>query len=147
MRRILAVSLVVILMTAVLVPQASAGGRGPSVVAPLFGLAALALAAPFIIAGQVIAATTVPYRAPVVVASPPAYSAPAYSAPAYVEAAPAYGAPAPTYTTYARPAPARGPAVSRVVEYPHGRYLLRGDGVTTAYQWVWLPNPPPPPPR
>lgn len=142
MRRILAVSLVVILMTAVIVPEASAGGGGVYVVAPLFGLAALALAAPFIIAGQVIAATTVPYRAPVV--APP----PAYSAPAYAESAPAYGAPAPTYTTtYARPAPARGPAVSRVVEHPHGRYLLRGDGVTTAYQWVWLPNPPPPPPH
>ena len=141
MRRILAASLVVILMTAVIVPEASAGGGGVYVVAPLFGLAAFALAAPFIIAGQVIAATTVPYRAPAVAVAPP----PAYSAPAHVESAAAY--PAPTYTTYARPAPARGPAVSRVVEHPHGRYLLRGDGVNTAYQWVWLPNPPPPPPR
>src|SRR5262249_54988627 len=26
----------------------------------------------------------------------------------------------------------------RVVQYPHGRYELRGDGVTTAYQWVWV---------
>jgi hypothetical protein len=60
-----------------------------------------------------------------------------------VESAAAY--PAPTYAAYA--APARAPRVSRVVEYPHGRYLLRGDGVATAYQWVWLPNPPPPPPR
>jgi hypothetical protein len=33
----------------------------------------------------------------------------------------------------------------RVVEYPHGRYELRGDGVTTPYVWVWVPNPPPPP--
>jgi hypothetical protein len=37
-----------------------------------------------------------------------------------------------------------------VVQYPHGRYELRGDGVYTAYQWVWIPNapavPPPPPP-
>ena len=70
MRRILAVLLVVILLAAVIVPEASAGGGGVYVVAPLFGLAALALAAPFIIAGQVIAATTVPYRAPVV-ATPP----------------------------------------------------------------------------
>jgi hypothetical protein len=29
------------------------------------------------------------------------------------------------------------------VEYPTGRYELRGDGVTTLYQWVWVPNPPP----
>jgi hypothetical protein len=33
-----------------------------------------------------------------------------------------------------------------VIQYPHGRYELRGDGVTTAYTWVWIPNPPPPPP-
>src|SRR3989441_13217312 len=33
-----------------------------------------------------------------------------------------------------------------VVEYPHGRYELRGDGVTAPYTWVWIPNPPPPPP-
>lgn len=27
-----------------------------------------------------------------------------------------------------------------------GRYVLRGDGITTAYQWVWIPNPPSTPP-
>jgi hypothetical protein len=30
--------------------------------------------------------------------------------------------------------------------YPHGRYVLRGDGITVAYRWVWVPNPPPSPP-
>jgi hypothetical protein len=38
--------------------------------------------------------------------------------------------------------------VPRVVEFPTGRYELRGDGVYTPYTWVWIPNPPvaPPPP-
>ena len=47
---------------------------------------------------------------------------------------------------YAAPAP---PSVyPTVVQYPHGRYELRGDGVTTAYQWVWVvaPSSIPPPP-
>jgi hypothetical protein len=38
------------------------------------------------------------------------------------------------------------PPTSTVIQYPHGRYELRGDGVTTPYMWVWIPNPPPPPP-
>src|SRR5262249_13647200 len=33
-----------------------------------------------------------------------------------------------------------------VVEYPGGRYELRGDGMTVAYRWVWIPNPPAGPP-
>jgi hypothetical protein len=33
-----------------------------------------------------------------------------------------------------------------VVQYSHGRYELRGDGIATPYRWVWIPNPPPPPP-
>jgi len=33
-----------------------------------------------------------------------------------------------------------------VIQYSHGRYELRGDGVSTPYRWVWIPNPPPPPP-
>jgi hypothetical protein len=33
-----------------------------------------------------------------------------------------------------------------VVDYPTGRYELRGDGVTSAYQWVWIPKPPAGPP-
>jgi hypothetical protein len=38
------------------------------------------------------------------------------------------------------------PPMPTVVEYAHGRYELRGDGVTTPYVWVWIPNPPPSPP-
>ena len=50
-------------------------------------------------------------------------------------APPAYAAPAPPY-------------MPRVVEFPTGRYELRGDGVYSPYAWVWIPNPPavPPPP-
>ena len=37
------------------------------------------------------------------------------------------------------------------VVYPHGRYVLYGDGVSQPWQWVWLPAapaaPPPPPQR
>ena len=40
------------------------------------------------------------------------------------------------------------PARPSVIEYPEGRYELRGDGMSTPYNWVWIPNPPaaPPPP-
>jgi hypothetical protein len=44
-------------------------------------------------------------------------------------------------------APLYAPAVADgVVEYPTGRYELRGDGVSTPYVWVWIPNPPSAPP-
>jgi hypothetical protein len=72
---------------------------------------------------------------------------------AYTTPAPVYApAPAPVYspTSYA-PAP-RPAAINREVVYSDGRHLLLGDGVTTPYRWVWVPNPPPgypppPPPR
>jgi hypothetical protein len=62
----------------------------------------------------------------------------------------AYAPPAVTYyappVAYAQPAPAAALApVQNQIVYPQGRYVLRGDGVTTAYQWVWIPNPPPAP--
>jgi hypothetical protein len=42
-------------------------------------------------------------------------------------------------------------APPRDVCYEGGCYHLNGDGVTVAYQWVWIPNapsgPPPPPPQ
>ncbi len=61
-----------------------------------------------------------------------------------------YPAPVVTYystppaVTYAPP-PAPAPPTQAEVVYPHGKYVLRGDGVTVAYYWVWVPNPPPPP--
>jgi hypothetical protein len=38
------------------------------------------------------------------------------------------------------------PPVQRDVCFVGGCYRLYGDGVTTAYQWVWLPAAPTPPP-
>jgi hypothetical protein len=45
----------------------------------------------------------------------------------------------------AYPAPTVYPPRQTVIEYSHGRYELRGDGVITPYSWVWIPNAPPPP--
>ena len=71
-----------------------------------------------------------------------------YSPPSVV-----YYAPAPVYyvpPVVYQPPPVYypAPAMPRVFEYPTGRYELRGDGVTTPYEWAWIPNPPsaPPPP-
>lgn len=86
------------------------------------------------------------HRRPIVVREPvvvygaaPVYTYQVYAYPSY------------TYPSYAYPAyPSQPPVVQSpvptVVQYPHGRYELRGDGVTVAYRWVWIPNPPPPPP-
>ncbi len=158
MRRILVVLLVVTSVVALASPAAHAGGHGAARVA--IGLATFAIFAPFIIVGEALALIT-PYRAPAVVAAPPpvyyappaAYSAPPptyYAPPAYYAPPPTYSAPPPAYSAppvygrqaYAAPAPAQ----PTVIQYPHGRYELRGDGIATAYQWVWIPNPPLPPP-
>jgi hypothetical protein len=66
---------------------------------------------------------------------------PALARPVYTEPPPAvYTAPPAVY------APAPPPRVRREVVYAHGRHVLLGDGVTRAYQWVWVPNPPSGPP-
>ena len=72
----------------------------------------------------------------VVFTSPPVFHAPPlyYSASVFSAAIPA--------PVYAVPAPAPPPP-PRVVEYPTGRYELRGDGINTPYTWVWIPKPPP----
>ena len=141
MRRMLALLLLVSCVVALAPPGAHAGGHGAARVA--IGLATFAIFAPFIIVGEILALAVPPYRAPaVVVAPPPVYYAPA---PAYSAPPPAYSAsPAYVRQTYAAPAPAQ----PTVIQYPGGRYELRGDGIATAYQWVWISNPttsPPPP--
>ena len=69
------------------------------------------------------------------------YSAPAYVAP---PPAPVY---APTPPAYAPPPVSSAPSPTEtVIEFPEGRYELRGDGATTPYRWVWVPNPPAAPP-
>ena len=79
------------------------------------------------------------YDPPIAYAPPPPYAPP-----------PAYGSPPPVpfSTTTLGVAPTR----PGVIEFPTGRYELRGDGVSTPHVWVWVPNPPesapewPPPP-
>ena len=148
MRRMLALLLLVTCVVALAPPAAHAGGHGAARAA--IGLATFAIFAPFIIVGEILALAVPPYRAPaVVVAPPPVYYAPP---PVYYAPAPAYSAPPPTYSaspptysaspvyvrqTYAAPAPAQ----PSVIQYPGGRYELRGDGIATAYQWVWISNP------
>ncbi len=73
---------------------------------------------------------------------PPSYYDPTYaSAPAYP--APAYSTPSVYGSISLAPTPQ---ALPDVIEYPNGRYELRGDGLTAPYIWVWVPKPPPPPP-
>ncbi|HXZ73256.1 MAG TPA: hypothetical protein VEH31_20595 [Streptosporangiaceae bacterium] len=133
MRRMIAVLLVValagVVVTAIAVPAADAGGSSTATNIAL-GLAS------FAVFNQLVAAFSGP---PAYAYGYPAY--PAYPAPAYYGAPVVYSAPAPAVVVQ-QPAP----QYSRVVQYPHGQYVLRGDGVYTAYQWVWIPNPPPPPP-
>lgn len=84
----------------------------------------------------------VPPAPPLVYAEPPAYAA----APApVVNAPPAAYAPA-TSGPPAPPSPTAAPSRPSVIEFPEGRYELRGDGVTAPYTWVWIPNPPAAPP-
>jgi hypothetical protein len=133
MRRIIALALVAALIVGFAVRAAEAHHGSPGVV---IGTAVgLALAAPFLIVGSLLAP----------LAAPP----PAYRYPAVVEhpvvVPPAYAAPAPV-AVRAAPLPSPPRSYATIVEYPHGRYVLRGDGIHVAYRWVWIPNPPPPPP-
>jgi hypothetical protein len=92
--------------------------------------------------GAVAAAT-----APFIYAPPPVYAAPpvVYQPPPPV----VYQQPPAVYQQPpAAPAPP-APLVQREVVYPHGKYVLYGDGVSQPWQWVWVassvPAPPPPP--
>jgi len=83
------------------------------------------------------AASPVVIYAPVL-PGPAAY----YDAPSYVDPPAVYYSPWGGAVPGAPPAP----TTPTVVQYPTGRYELRGDGITTPYTWVWIPNPPPGPP-
>jgi hypothetical protein len=88
--------------------------------------------------------------APRVVYTTPVYYAPYGYPSAYVPAAASYPtAYPPTYrtvSTYAAAAPQAVWTGSRVVQYAHGRYELRGDGMSVPYLWVWIPSVPAPAP-
>ena len=109
----------------------------------------------FVPFGAVIAPPIFGYSVPTVLASPPSYYAPppSYYAPpppsSSVYSSVIIGAPSgyggPSYAPAPPPAPTAPPS-PRVVEFPGGRYELRGDGIAMAYTWVWIPNPPSAPP-
>ena len=106
--------------------------------------------------------TVVAGAPPVVYAAPPDYTQPPayyttnyYYSPTYYQTPPSYADP----TSYAPPvssavmppvpsAPpvANAPQAQNVVQFPTGRYEMRGDGITTPITWVWIPNPPTAPP-
>ena len=81
-----------------------------------------------------------------------------YGSPGYYDESGYYGPPGDPTAVYNRPvvytqpldstvsATPSAPPPPNVVQHATGRYELRGDGVTTPYTWVWIPNPPPPPP-
>ena len=125
MRQLVAVALVVALMVGVAVPAAYAGTATN---------VALGLAS-FAVFNQVVGGFLAPR---------PVY---AYPAPVVIER------PVPVYRqVIVTTPPPPAPIYRNVVYYPHGRYELRGDGVYTAYRWVWIPSvaavppvPPPPP--
>lgn len=128
MHRVLALIVAVLLTMALAGPAAEAGHHSTATNVAL-GLAS------FAVFNQIVGPWWYPrpvYAYPPVVVERPVYTA--------------YVTPYP-YTSqvvvYATPPP---PTQPTVVVYPHGRYVLRGDGFHTAYHWVWIPNPPPPPP-
>ncbi len=62
---------------------------------------------------------------------------------AYAPPTVVYDQPSPTVIV----SPAPPTAIPSVIEYPNGRYELRGDGITSPYRWVWIPKAPPAPPE
>jgi hypothetical protein len=89
-----------------------------------------------------------PFFDPPTVAAPPVVYQPA---PQYAPPPPYFGPQGYGPQSYGGPqvyAAPPSPPMPRVVEFPNGRYELRGDGVYSPYSWVWIPNPPvaPPPP-
>jgi hypothetical protein len=126
MRKLMAMALVVALLVGVAVPAAYAG----TATNVALGLASFAVFNQ-VVGGFIHARPVYAHPAPVVIERP---------VPVYRQVIVTTPPPAPVYT----------PTYTNVVQYPHGRYELRGDGVYTAYQWVWIPNiavvPPAPPP-
>jgi hypothetical protein len=135
MRSLAALVLIVVLLVGIAAPADACGAAcGVAIgLASFFTLTALlaplTYAYPYPAYPAYAYAAPVTYQTPVVdTTRPVVYQSPVYQQPPVVQSAPA--------------------APTRVVQYPHGRYELRGDGVTTAYHWVWVafesPIPPPP---
>ena len=92
---------------------------------------------PPLVYGSAVLHDAVPYDAPVAYAPAVSYA----PASAYAPPPVSYG---PSDAIAAVPSPP--PPTPSVVEYPTGRYELRGDGIAMPHAWVWIPNPPPAPP-
>lgn len=74
----------------------------------------------------------------------PGYAVPSGYTPPY--APPVMYTPSPGGSLSVTPsAPTAAPSPT-VVEFPTGRWELRGDGINVPYRWVWIPNPPTAPP-
>jgi len=139
MKKIVAIGAFVV-MLAGLAPTPAQAGAAANVALGLASFAVFSQLVGGIFVPRVWAAPSYPgyyagYYPPVAYAAPPVTY---YAPPTYYAQPPA--------VTYAAPAP----RVQNEVVYPHGKYVLTGDGVTTAYQWVWIANPSPataPPPN
>lgn len=131
-------------------------GGGRAVVAPGFvhhpGFVHRPFVRPFFPFGvAVVAAAPIVYAAPYYYPPWDYYPPPAYYPPAYYDPPVSYSAPTrysapPSGTVAVGPAPPQAPPTPNVVQFDTGRYELRGDGVSTPYTWVWIPNPPTMPP-
>lgn len=139
MRKIVAVAALVLTLAGMAPTPAQAGGAAAN--------AALGLAS-FAVFNQLVFGLFTPR----VWATTTVYGGPYYGGYYYggyyprVGYAPPPGAYYPPPAYYAQPAAqvayaAPAPPVQNEVVYPHGRYVLRGDGVTSSYQWVWIANP------
>jgi len=140
MKKLMAGCLVLaVLLTITLVPtDASAGGRGFHRGGGHIGFWGPGLFLGGLALGAAVSAPYYRYGYPYYYGYAPDYYYAPPPAVVYQQAPPAYAA-----------APA-APPVQREVVYAHGKYVLYGDGVSQAWQWVWVPNapasPPPPPP-
>jgi hypothetical protein len=132
------------------VPPAAPSGAVPRPVVPPSGIVPPSGVVPYPILPRPVVSRPFVHRP----FTPPAYGVPVYvPSPVSPDSAEPY-APPPPYDPAALYAPPMDvvlaepppPPAPSVIEYPTGRYELRGDGVMTPYMWVWVPNPPPAPP-
>ena len=130
MKKLMAVIALGAMVIAAAAPVAEAHGGGAALALSAFAAFTALVAFPFWALASV--APVYPYPAP-------AYAP--YYAPRPAPLATTY-APTTTYAPAVTYAPPPAPAVQREVVYANGRHVLYGDGVRTAYQWVWVPNPP-----
>ena len=93
----------------------------------------------FVTGGYVIGAYGAPLYYDSTLGDSVVYDTSAYAPP------PVYSAP-PVYVPVVTHAVPAAPARPSVIEFPEGRYELRGDGMAIPYNWVWIPNPPVAPP-